>query len=494
MAEILRERGFFWWFNDPDRPANSEEASIPGLLTITDDGQVSLETEGALCLAGECSDWTRPRTFPESKRIAGWLASSSKYVLLEKLERVDFSFADRSPQQQKFLAELCTQRESPSTFPSTYKHENFVELRVELAGFEEWLELDSIVVSHESSGGDDEIHVRVSYKQTAFKYSTLGGSISIESFTTGAGFPGLASRYPRRDAQFKQAYYLVFRPDSPSDLPGLRYIHTRLEELFAILTGSYCRLPWPTFVRNEEPFDAWDTVYFYRGAPGPTSVNRYSVWIPFKQISKCCGELFRNFLNKSETFGAGYYLYVSALRNPHYYAEHRFVNLIWSTEALHRKWLAEPEFSERIQGERERVERILDLLPAGGRDQKWLRGKLKYAHELSIEVRILECFRKLPVVFGKGELEKFAKVCADRRNDISHTGGPRSGVDYDSFQNEISCLAEALDCLFHALLLYQMGVDDATLLKVMTDSMVSERIKVTLANANLHIRQSISTN
>jgi hypothetical protein len=402
MAEMLKERGFFWWFNDPARPANSKETSIPAFLTITDGGQISLETDGTLCSADECSDWGKDRALPEARRVAGWLASSGKYVLLDGLERTDFSFSHESPQQQKFSAALCTQRESPSSFPETYKHENFVELRIELSGFEDWLDLNSIVVDQEVSESD-EVHIRLSYKEWEFKYPTLGGNISIESLTTGADLLGLSSQYPQRNAQFTQHYYLVFRPDSPSDLSTMRYTYTSLEELLAVLVGSYCPLSWPILVSSEEPFDScWDTIYFDRGTPPAHPVNGYTIWVPFKQINKVLGELFRSWLNGSEAFGAGYYLYISALRNPHRYAEHRFVNLIWGLEALHRKWLAEPETSERIQGERRRVKRILDLLPEGDGDQKWLRGRLKHAHELSLEARILQCFCKLPINFGKG--------------------------------------------------------------------------------------------
>jgi hypothetical protein len=487
----LKERGFFWWFNDPKRPANSKETSVPALLTIADDGQISLETDGALCLADECTDWGKDRAFPESIRIAGWLASSGKYVLLEGLERTDFSFSHESPQQQKFSAALCTKRESPSSFSETYKHENFVELRIELNGFEDWLELDSIVVNQEYSESD-EVHVQVSYKERKFEYPTHGGILSIESITTGADLLGLGSQYPQRDAQFTQHYYLVFRPDSPSDISSLRYTYTSLEELLAVFIGSYCRLSWPILVSEEEPFDAWDILYFYRGTPTPHPVNRYSIWVPFKKINNIFGDLLRNWINGSESFGAGYYLYVSALRNPHQYSEHRFVNLIWGVEALHRKWLAESAASERVQSERRRVKRILDLIPENdGKDREWLCGKLEYAHELSLRARILECFGKLPISFAEGELAKFAKICANRRNDISHVGGPRDGANYDSFHTEVSCLAEALDHLFHALMLHQIGVDQATIFEIMTDSIVSERIKVALAKVRLHIQPQI---
>jgi hypothetical protein len=486
MVEILKERGFFWWFNDPGHRANSKDASIPGSLAITGDGEISLETDGALCLADELNDWGKDRTFPPSRRIAGWLAPSGKYVLLEGLELTDFSFSDELPQQQKFSAALCTRRESPSSFPETYRLERFVELRIDLSGFEDWLELDSILVDREYSEGE-EVHVRVSYKEWQFKYTMVAGDFSIESNTTGGDLFGFGSVHPRRHAQFAQRYDLVFRPDSPKDASSLRYTYTKLEEILAVLVGSYCRLSWPILVSKEEPFDAWDTLYFYRGAPAPRPVNRYLVWVPFKKIDSVFGKLLLNWLNGSEAFGAGYYLYVAALRIPHQYAEHRFVNLTWSVEALHRKWLAEPGISGRIQSEQERVARILTLLP-DGYDKKWLRKRLKYAHEPPLEARILDCFRKLPFGFGKGELEKFAKACADRRNDISHKGGPRDGTDYGSFHAEVSSLAEALDHLFHALILHQIGVDSATISEVVRNSMVCDRIATALARAGLHIK------
>jgi hypothetical protein len=483
MTEILRERGFFWWFNEPNLSANSKETSVPALLTVTDDGQITLETDGALCSVDEHRDWSKPGTFPESKRIAGRLASRGEHVLLEGLERTDFSFIHELPQQQEFSAQLCVRRDAP--FPETYEHENFVELRVELTGFEDWLELESIVVDREYSEGN-EVRVRLSYKEWQLKYATSGGSVSIESITTGA-LP-FGSKHPTRDAQFRQHYYLIFRPDSPTDVSTLRYTYTKLEELLALLIGSYNRLSWPILVSKEEPFDAWNTLHFYRGAPSAHPINRYSIWVPFARIRDVLGELLRNWQTGSEAFGAGYYLYVASLRNPHQYSEDRFVNLVWGVEALHRKWLAESETSERIMSERKRVERILGLLPDDSGDRKWLRKKLSHAHELSLEARILECLRKLPFTFGKAELAKFSKACADRRNDISHAGGPRESVDYGSFHNEISRLAEALDHLFHALMLDQIGVDPTITFEVMTNSLVSKRIKTALANVDLCIQ------
>jgi hypothetical protein len=147
----------------------------------------------------------------------------------------------------------------------------------------------------------------------------------------------------------------------------------------------------------------------------------------------------------------------------------------------------------RVVNERKRAENILNLLPRDSEDRKWLGEKLAYAHELSLKARILECLRKLPFTFGEGEVEKFAKACANRRNDISHFGGPRKNVDYESFHSEISRLADALDHLFHALLLHQIGIDATTLFKVMTDSIVSMHVKAGLENVGLSIKSAVQS-
>ncbi len=345
MAKILEQRGFFWWFDQPDVPVHSKETSAPALLTISDEGQITLDVDGSLCGNDEYRDWTKPRPLPTSRRIVGQLVSPGGYVFLEGLERTDLALSDESPQQQTFTAELCIRRDSP--FPSNYSQEEFLELRVEMTGLEDWLALDSILVSDEHTR-DANVQVQVSYKEHRLTYPTLGGTISIESITTGADLFGYFSTHPSRDIHFKQTYYLIFRPEALSTLAALRDTYTRLEEFIALLTGFYERLTWPILVRKEDPFDNWETVYFYRGSPSAQPINRHFFWVPFARIREVFGTLFRGWQIGSDAFGAGYYLYVSSLRNPHIYSEHRFANLVWSVEALHRKWLTEPETSDSV--------------------------------------------------------------------------------------------------------------------------------------------------
>jgi hypothetical protein len=113
---------------------------------------------------------------------------------------------------------------------------------------------------------------------------------------------------------------------------------------------------------------------------------------------------------------------------------------------------------------------------------------LKFAEEPALEDRILEVLRSLPVNFEKRALRQFARRCADRRNDISHFGGPRSGAqDYGSFLREVVRLSEALSYLYHAVLLHYIGVKDQTLKTCFYKHPLAHKINWALKEAGLAV-------
>jgi hypothetical protein len=455
----------------PELSANSRETSIPGLLTITDQGVITLAMEGSLSAPGDGTDWSIPQ-LPESRRIGGYLASpSNDYVLLEGIERLDFFIPGDFSEKQEFKARTCIRREF--AFPLNHDEGSLVELRIPLAGMEKWLKLESIETETEYDSGDKEC-VKVSYKECNLQFAIDGGTLSIESITTGGSsiFGGLSlrgERWLRQRVLIEQTFYLVFKPETPSARTHLLYMYVRLEEFLALLTGFYQTLEWPIVVRKErDSFDQWDTVYYNREPRRDQEFNEYYVWVEFKDIREDFGLLFREWLNGYEECGPGYYLYLSLISSPHVYREDRFLNLVCGIEALHRKWLGEPETSERVIKEKERVKRILALLEKGSSDYKWLKWHLAHAHEPSLQARISECLQQLPLSFEKETLEQFAKACADRRNDISHVGGARDGMDYGEFVDQIGTLAEALDYLFHALVLHKIGLKPELIVESMT--------------------------
>jgi hypothetical protein len=475
----LQERGFFWWFEEHGTVANSKPPSVPGLLTISDEGSISLETEGALSEEMVRPDWREPWII--SGRVTGQLASSSKWILLDELERTDFPVPPDSPQKQSFSAKICIQRDSE--FPVKTCQEEAIALRIEMEGFEDWLRLGSILVERDYDTDEGVRRAELSYTEHEIQSETTEGVLSVESITTGLPFYFLG-KHPESDLRIKQNFYLVFTPKHADSWVSLRYTFTLLEDFLALLLGSHNRLSWPIVISKEDSVDAWNSIYFDRGIPPTREINPYSIWIPFHEIAKRIGPLFSAWQSGHQKYGPGYYLYLASLRAPHTYSEDRFLNLMGGIESLHRKWLGDPEDSAHVVEGRRRVARILEQLGESSDDREWLQGKLAHAHEMSLKLRIVECFRNLPVTFAQGQLEKFAAACANRRNDIAHAGGPR-GMDYNSFHEEISRLANALDHLLHALLLLQIGVEPDLIARTMTNSLVSHRIKTALDDVGL---------
>src|ERR1700746_508390 len=112
------------------------------------------------------------------------------------------------------------------------------------------------------------------------------------------------------------------------------------------------------------------------------------MWAHFPQIQQNFGDIYTTWKAKRETFGAGFYLYLATRRGMRLYPEHRFTNLIWGIEALHRKM--HPELREATSVTK-KIRRIIDEVTKKS-DKTWLQRQLRYAGEPNLEQRIFEMF------------------------------------------------------------------------------------------------------
>jgi|SRR5271157_3890951 len=477
MADELDKKGVFWWFDETVGKTASIETSVPGSIRVSDEGQINLDLEGSLWYeeATERLRWDEQRWLPHGKRIAGRLGEygDSGYVLLDGLERTDFSLPDDKPGRQSYEAARCFS--SHSLFPKNFDLDRFHELRIELLGLDEWLGLDSIRLGYKYVDGED-VEVKVSYKNHKIKYETLAANICVENLILGGSRFVFSSDRPVGEVNIRQTNWLVYSPTTKCSLGDFQTVYRRIEELIALLLGIYFRLDWPTLVGSDGEFDAWYKFYFYRGPAQHQLPAPYLLWTTFFSIRDSFGQLLYQWQNKVEQYGAGYELYMASLHNPLPHPEHRFVNLVWAIESLHRNWQREAGEPERAAERKQCIQEILERF--NGRSErktrKWLEGKLKYAHEPTLEERIVEAFGRLPIGLKTSQLRVFARRCARRRNDISHEGGRRLGEEQADFHGELQELTDALGYLFHALLLHETGIGTGQLVKAMTTSGLAE--------------------
>jgi hypothetical protein len=144
------------------------------------------------------------------------------------------------------------------------------------------------------------------------------------------------------------------------------------------------------------------------------------------------------------------------------YPEHRFVNLIWGLEALHRKKHPETSPTEAEVKMKAKVARMVAQI-SRTKDRKWLEERLKNAHEPNLEQRIFDVLSTVPIGLDSKRIRAFAKRCAELRNQISHFGSQRHGANYGDFFQELTSKAEALSLVYHSLILHEIGIEEDVL-------------------------------
>ena len=468
MANVIEARGQFWWFGEQGRTSSLEQ-SVHGLLTISDEGHISLQLEGPLWLENPNTSWgwDASRWLPANKRIIGRLGKfgDEGHVLLHELFRTDFSLANE-PARQSYDAGLCFKHDHG--FPSNFDLVSFHTLRIELVGLEEWLRLESIDVGEAVYDGN-QVEFTVKWDRVEIGYTTLRAKVSIENLVLGNSSIRLFPT-PVASANIRQTNWLVYEPKEQLSLAEFQTSFRRVEEVIALLLGRYFRLDWPNLVAKFGEFEDWFTLYWKRGPRQETAPSVYFMMTMFPLIREDFGKMLDAWETGTARYGAGYDLYMASMQEPLPYPEHQFVNLVWATESLTRGWQRDAGESPNVERRKKRIEDILSRFsPEGDKKlREWLAGRLKYAYEPTLENRIVETFQRLPFAIDAGKLRAFAERCARRRNDISHEGGRRPGEDVEVFRTELRELAEALRYLFHALLLHEIGLSQDLLLKALT--------------------------
>jgi hypothetical protein len=446
---VLEERGLFWWHGEPVPDTQfAADASVQGLLSITDDGSSTLALDG--CLPSDKRAWAVLSRDPQElkgKLIEGILISSGKHVLLLDLARHGGYFRSNNVSQDGFRAIHCliTDKKFPPLADATL----FNSLDIDLAGYEAWLRLGSI----NSVRTESTITVEYQKKDTV-KFDIDEGRVFIKYAVLG---PMLGSH--RDDIlSLKEKAYLVYSPNTPLSLDEMRHKFRSLEDLFIILTNSDCCFVWPTIslAMNEEILTfEW---YSYRHRSGVEPPRWHECTTNFVGLREVFGQIVSNWMAKRKEFGPGFYLYIGIRRNWRLYIEHLFVNLIWGLEALHRKKNIEPANSEI----KERVARLLDCI-VDDKDKKWLKKRLKHAHEPNLEQRLFEVIESVPLNITAVRLRSFASRCARIRNDVSHFGEQSNDLQHEEFMEEVSQKARALSTLYYLIILSEIGVDTETI-------------------------------
>jgi hypothetical protein len=469
----IKDDGYFWWRDEPIPEGDfAPESAVAGVLTITNEGKISLELHGFLTTATDAI----PRFLSNNLNsacpdIQGRLKNKSECVLLSGVYNNGGKAAFGGISFEKYSATTCLI--GAQEFPTAGEEIQFDGLRIPLTGFEDWLCMSAI----------DTIRTKrkltSTYKtQKNIEYTLGDGSkLSIEFDLLGPFF-GQSKSHNLSITEKIDLKYLSKNRKSTSDM---RKYFSSISDLFLVLTGSDFSMEWPVItIEQKKSTPKSYQLYFLRSRTSAAPPVRHGSWLTFPDIRETFGQLFQQWQTKWKDLGPGMSLYLGTRRGMQLYVEHRFVNLIWGLESLHRTLNknAPPTKLEK------KVQRILAEITLP-KDKKWLEEKLEHSAEPSLQERLVECIKTLSLPIHSKSINDFCKECAHKRNDISHFGGQRIPGSYDAFLQKIYSLNEALTHLYPAILLKECGIDDKLLNNVFTNGRMALRIQRTFKEVGL---------
>lgn len=471
---VVKESGYFWWRDEPI-PADeiAPASAVAGDLIITHDGRISLELHGYL----PSTEHPLSRIFAGSgdacPEIEGRLKSSSEHVLLMEVYASGGKASFGGISYESYRAEGCLV--GPQSLPRAKGELKFDGLSIPLTGFEDWLALRSIETTRTKRK-----FVAIHKTQKSIKYSLGDNSTMLIEYDLFAPMFGSQKNY---SIDIREAATLRYLSRSKKTSAELRKYFLSISDLLLVLTGSDYSVDWPflTLGRSRKITRSY-RLYFRRSRNTSAAPSRHDSWLTFPAIQKSFGDLFQQWTLKREEFGPGLSLYLGTRRGLDLYVEHRFVNLIWGLESLHRS-LTKHAPATPLEVKVQRIVAQIGL----AKDRKWLEGKLEHSAEPSLAERLVECLKLLPVTYPTKSLNLFCKECADRRNDISHFGGQRTPGSYGEFVTKIHHLNNALNHIYPAIILKLCGVSDSVLRDTLTSSRISGRIKSSLGEVGLEI-------
>ncbi|WP_421523877.1 HEPN domain-containing protein [Pseudomonas yamanorum] len=445
---VIEEHGYFWWSTEKVPEGNfAPENAVPGYLEIADNGTVKLELHGFLSESIHPLAALFTPDQLDGKSIQGILKASNSNVLLLDLESDGGHVSTGGISHQNFRAWRALVGNDLIECDQNLRVSGF---SVELEGFEDWLLLGGINGTRNARS----VTVKAKLSKT-YSYKLRNSKLTLKT------------RLKNPIVNFKRQRKLTIEEHAQLEY----FFHTDLSleqtqdkfllvsDLLTLLSGSSRSLDWPRIHlgrgKSEKRYK-----YFYGSSRNLSQPAKFfDCWVTFPQISEKFGDLLQSWDDAQSKLGSGLQLFVGTLKSNSLHLEHKFTNFIWGLEVLHR--LKNPNAVQSAKF-KEKIDRIISNVKLP-KDRTWLNDRLQNAHEPSLQQRLIETITSLEFNFEEKSLTNFCKVCADLRNDLSHFGGQRTFSSYDEMIQALHEKLGALEFLYHAIALKEIGIETQTI-------------------------------
>ncbi|MBW8815514.1 MAG: hypothetical protein JF588_18995 [Caulobacterales bacterium] len=462
MADTINARGIFWWADAKVPPTNfAPDEAIAGSLTITDDGRITIELDGVLpSPGGQFAIWDEPSP---DRKIAGLLKAEHRYLLAVGVHSKGGVWSSNGISYDRFGAQFCLI--SDVMIP---KQPKIRTVEFDLAGYEEWLRLGQVDRTKTSRNLTFKHRIK---RKISYWHQTGYVVLERKLVANQHGYFGSRGTDLREIAKFR------FTPRKSVGLDEAIRNYGLTHELMILLTGSEYQPDWPTVTLTTRQSCI---AYFLKNRSEAKPPEWHESCIEFKDVENILGEIFFNWISLRSDLGPGAYLYLATRRGLHLYQEHKFINLMWGLESLHRTIDGE---GKSIEIE-DRISRILHDI-TDETDRKWLSKRTKFIGGTNLEDRLFGLFKSIPLEVDHRRLREFCKLCAKIRNDLSHHGHSNEAVDSGNSIQYLSVRSAIVSHLYHAILLHKIGLSNDVVKEWLTDRRGSSHFEWYLKKAGL---------
>lgn len=399
IEEEYKKYGFFWL-------PGHEEKQVPGVISVCDGGDISLEIVGHLGEGAHALDYG-----PELDRVIGHIEKDGLVTLDDCFyTQKNFSFGGISKSKivvGRMLVGAAWDKGEPVVF-------NTFEFSTDC--LDEWIGISGIAVERLY----EEKTAVISYSPPDNICFSLceGVSLSILFSYTLPGYPVI------KEAKITQSAYFKIESNTPRDLDYFIGLAHKVSNLLsfamdAIVSIRNVSATFAELVERDSGYKVPIGIYYKSSSFSAEKVrrNQHEMLFTFHNIKENPQRVFENWLKAYEYLSPALGLYFSTKLGAQKYVDGKFLALVQGLETYHRRTSNESMMDE--DSYRHLVNTILAGCPP--EREAWLQGRLIHGNEINLRKRLQRIIEPFKSHIGSSPVRsKLLTRIVDTRNYLTH--------------------------------------------------------------------------
>lgn len=401
LTKTYSRSGYFWL-------PSLDAAKVPGILTITDGGDIELEVVGLL---GD----VQSALMGDGKlgRIVG-------HIEKDGLVTLDGCFYRKRAVAFGSIAKSLV-RASTAFIGVGYEQDEettFNKFHFSVEGLDEWVGITGIKLTY----GIDMRSVNIAYEPLEEITFDLEGDLRLR-ISFGWTLPGPSLT----EAKVTHRTYFQILSDQARPLRDFQSYAHKLTNLVCFASDETVSLQDVSVTSDDISREGGNGKFypapikvFYQSLPfakNKPRIDSHSMLFKFGQIKHDASRILRNWLSACHEVEPAMNLYFAAKTGAHRYLEGRFLSLAQAIETYHRR-----TSSERLWDESEFNALVEELVDTCRDDRKdWLYGRLRHGNEISLGTRVKRIIEPFKGKFGTAkDRNRLIRDIVDTRNYLTH--------------------------------------------------------------------------